>query len=75
MVQIWICIALLTGFIAGMKVGLREVLEVWGFGPYMAVCIGGGLFFIAAAYAYDFLTARSQRSPPRELNGRPPSQK
>jgi len=75
MVQIWIAIALLIGFVAAMKFGLNQALAAWGFGPYMAICIGGGLFFIAAAFAYDRVEARSRRPPPRELNDRPPSMK
>jgi len=75
MVRIWIATALLIGFIVAMKFGLNQALGAWGFGPYMAICIGGGLFFIAAAFAYDYAAARSRRPPPRELNGRPPSMK
>lgn len=75
MAQIWIGIALLAGFVAAMKYGLGQALAAWGFGPYMAICIGGGLLFIAAAFAYDRAEARSRRQPPRELNDRPPSQR
>jgi hypothetical protein len=75
MVQIWIAIALLAGFVAALKFGLNQALEAWGFGPYMAICIVGTALVIAAAFAYDRAEARSRRSQMRELNDRPPSMK
>jgi len=68
-----ICCALLIGFIALMKYGLKEAFELLGFWPWMAICVIGTSLIIAAAFWYDRVQARSQALPPRELNDRPPS--
>jgi hypothetical protein len=43
--QLLACTVLLGGFIAAMKFGLNRALENWGLGPYMAICIGGGVLY------------------------------
>jgi hypothetical protein len=73
MARILICTAVLVGFIAAMKFGLYQALDSWGFGPFAMLCLTIIGCTIAAAFAYDHLSARSPRSTPRELNDRPPS--
>ena len=55
---------LLVGFIAVMKFGLYHALAAWGFGPFAVLCSVIMSSTIAAAFAYDRWSARSQVLPP-----------
>ena len=59
-IQLVICCLLLMLVLWGIKLGIDAVLTNWGLGAYFAVCVGGFLFFTAAAFAYDHLKARSR---------------
>lgn len=60
MVRLLIAVALLLAFAAGMKFGLLQAFAALGFWPGMAICLGVGCLAIAAAFAYDRATSRSQ---------------
>ncbi len=59
-IQIVVCCLLLSLVLWGIKLGIEAVLATWGLSAYFAVCVGGFLFFTAAAFAYDHLKARSR---------------
>lgn len=61
-VQLFACIALLAAVLVGIKYGISRVLEVWGLGPYVLVCLGGVFIFWFAAHLVDCAEARSRQS-------------
>ena len=60
MVRILIAVVLLLAFVVGMKFALQYAFATLGFWPGMAICIVLGCSAIAAAFAYDRATSRSQ---------------
>lgn len=60
MVRILISVALLLAFVAGMKFALQYAFANLGFWPGMAICFVGTCLVIAAAFAYDRASSRSQ---------------
>jgi hypothetical protein len=60
MVRILVAVALLLAFVTGMKFALQSAFATLGFWPGMAICLVVGCSAIAAAFAYDRASSRSQ---------------
>jgi hypothetical protein len=56
-----ICLVVLTAFLWLVRTGLLWSLDVYGFWPYMAICLGLTALIVAAAFTYDYFEARSRR--------------
>lgn len=60
--EIIISCMLLIAVIAGLRWLLNSILVAWGFPTFVVIGLAIIVGFIAAAFAFDLLQARSQRS-------------
>jgi hypothetical protein len=64
MLRIVVCSAALLALVEGVRYGLKLSLNEWGFWPYMAVCLVGGLTVFLIAHLIDRADIRSQSKQP-----------
>jgi hypothetical protein len=60
--RIIVCTGILIGFLWLVRSGLYAAFDAYGLWPYMAICVGGTVLIIAAAFGWDYYETRSRRS-------------